>query len=131
MENKNNFKVTLKGAHEFNGKTEMVNKDYEGQLALVITLREDEKSIVSEGAIVGGVYADAPELLLKVIRDMIGEKDFTEACAVVAIEGLAKRLEADAEAAEAEKAAEEKLNGVAESEDDIGQTPYGEDDDDE
>lgn len=129
MENKSNFKVTVKGAHEINGKTVMVNKDYEGQLALVITLRENGEHITSVSGIMGGVHADVPAMLLKVIRDMIGEKDFGVACAQVMLEGIVKDLEADAEAAEAEKAAEEKLNGVAD--DDVGQTPYGEGGEDE
>ena len=129
MENKSNFKVTLKDAQEIDGKTEMINKDYEGQLALVITLRENDESITAEAGIVGGVHADVPVLLLKTICDMVGEKDFAAACALVSLERLVKNLETDAEAAETEKAAEEKLSGVAD--DDVGQTPYGEGGDDE
>lgn len=127
MENKSKsmFKVTLKGAHEIDGKTEMVNKDFEGQLAVVITLRENgEEHTRVQAAIVGGVHEDIGYMLLDAICKLIGEKDFAAACALVAFEG-----EADAETTEAEKAAEEKLNSIAD--DDIGQTPYGEGGDDE
>lgn len=131
MENKSKsmFKVTLKGAHEIDGKTEMVNKDFEGQLAVVITLKETEEGVASAACITGGVHADVPVMLLKTIRGMIGKKDFYTACALVILERAVKDLEAEVEAAEAEKAAEEILNGVAD--DDVGQTPYGEGGEDE
>ena len=124
MENKSMFKVTLKGAHEFNGKTEMVNKDFEGQLAVVITLRENgEKHSRVQAAIVGGLHEDiVGYLLLDAICKLIGEKDFSAAAAMVELDRLRKRRR---------EAAEDKLNSIANSDDDVGQTPYGEGGDDE
>lgn len=114
MDNKSNFKITLKGAHEFNGKTEMINMDYEGQLAVIITLKEaDDEHIHSESCIVGGVPADVPVLLLRGIRDLVGEKEYMRASIGLALEMLGRSLAEEDDAAEAEKAAEELVNGEA------------------
>lgn len=112
MDNMSNFKVTLKGAHVVDGKTEMVNQDFEGQLAVIITLKEaDGEHARGESCIVGGIPADVPVLLLKIIRDLVGEKEYMRASTGLVLEMLGRSLAEEDDAAEAEKAAEELVNG--------------------